>query len=158
MPYVKQDSELRSDYRSLRVGGRVRETHRYVMEQKLGRKLLRTEIVHHIDGNKLNNNPDNLELMTLVEHTRMHYNNGDYVALHSPEARRKSQAGVAAYYATHPYKTAKAVLMKDKNGNILREFSSLHKVAEAGYDARHVTACCKGRRKSHKGFCWEFVK
>lgn len=34
--------------------------HRLVMEQKLGRYLLKKEVVHHVDGNPLNNNPDNL--------------------------------------------------------------------------------------------------
>lgn len=32
------------------------------MEKKLGRKLLRTETVHHRDGDKLNNDQKNLEL------------------------------------------------------------------------------------------------
>jgi hypothetical protein len=36
--------------------------HRLVMEQKLGRYLLPSEVVHHIDNNKTNNHPDNLEL------------------------------------------------------------------------------------------------
>jgi hypothetical protein len=36
--------------------------HRYVMEQKLGRKLIDRENVHHIDGNKTNNAPENLEI------------------------------------------------------------------------------------------------
>lgn len=36
--------------------------HRLVMEAKLGRPLLATEVVHHIDGNKQNNHPDNLML------------------------------------------------------------------------------------------------
>jgi hypothetical protein len=34
--------------------------HRLVMEQKLGRYLLPSEVVHHIDGNPQNNHPDNL--------------------------------------------------------------------------------------------------
>lgn len=36
--------------------------HRLVMEEKLGRLLLRTEVVDHIDGNTRNNSPDNLRV------------------------------------------------------------------------------------------------
>lgn len=42
------------------------------MEQYLGRKLARTELVHHKDGNGLNNNIENLEVMTLAEHNKRH--------------------------------------------------------------------------------------
>ena len=46
----------------------VRE-HRLVMEQHLGRFLLPTEVVHHKDENKLNNDISNLELFsTNAEH------------------------------------------------------------------------------------------
>lgn len=46
--------------------------HRYIMEQILGRKLDRDEIVHHKDGNRANNNIDNLVLMTRGEHSKLH--------------------------------------------------------------------------------------
>lgn len=46
--------------------------HRYLMEIKLGRKLLSEEIVHHKDFNKLNNSIDNLEVLTKVEHNKIH--------------------------------------------------------------------------------------
>jgi hypothetical protein len=36
--------------------------HRQVAAKKLGRELLPTEVVHHKDENKLNNDPDNLEV------------------------------------------------------------------------------------------------
>ncbi len=54
-----------------------RHTHRVVMEEKLGRSLQPGEIVHHIDGNKRNNSPENLMVMTQSEHARLHYEQGD---------------------------------------------------------------------------------
>lgn len=50
-----------------------RHTHRVVMEQMLGRSLKAGEVVHHKDRNKLNNAPDNLELLaSRAEHSRLH--------------------------------------------------------------------------------------
>ncbi len=47
--------------------------HRFIMEQKLGRKLKTGELAHHIDGDKRNNNPDNLESMTNSKHSKHHW-------------------------------------------------------------------------------------
>lgn len=43
-------------------GGRRIAEHRWVMERKLGRPLRKEESVHHINGDKTDNSPDNLEL------------------------------------------------------------------------------------------------
>lgn len=51
--------------------GRVRQ-HRYVMSQILNRPLLRTEQVHHINGIKIDNRPENLLLVSLSEHMSLH--------------------------------------------------------------------------------------
>src|SRR5574344_566891 len=45
---------------------------RLVMEQYLHRKLLHNEQIHHIDGNPLNNDINNLEIRMLGEHQREH--------------------------------------------------------------------------------------
>lgn len=51
--------------------GNVKE-HRYIMEQYLGRKLKSNEVVHHIDGNRENNDIKNLQVMTRGEHSKLH--------------------------------------------------------------------------------------
>ncbi|MBQ1361514.1 MAG: HNH endonuclease, partial [Oscillospiraceae bacterium] len=50
-----------------------RHTHRIVAEQILGRALLPGEVVHHIDGNKRNNDPANLMVFaSQSEHAAWH--------------------------------------------------------------------------------------
>lgn len=54
-----------------RTRGSYVSEHRLVMEAKLGRYLERSEVVHHRDGDPLNNHPDNLEVFrTNGEHLR----------------------------------------------------------------------------------------
>lgn len=45
--------------------------HRLIAEEMLDRPLTHDEAVHHKDGNRLNNAPDNLVVMTKREHDRM---------------------------------------------------------------------------------------
>jgi hypothetical protein len=47
--------------------------HRFVMECKIGRYLTSKEVVHHKDENKLNNDPENLQLFpNNSEHLKFH--------------------------------------------------------------------------------------
>jgi len=48
--------------------------HRFTMENIIGRILKDSEIVHHVDYNKLNNHPNNLQLFKNInKHSAFHY-------------------------------------------------------------------------------------
>jgi len=56
-------------YRQIGLGvGRTLSEHRYLLEFKSGRQLEPHEVAHHLDGNHLNNNFDNI----VAEHYRLH--------------------------------------------------------------------------------------
>lgn len=46
--------------------------HRHQASLKVGRWILPNEIVHHVDGDKSNNRPENLEVTTREDHGKIH--------------------------------------------------------------------------------------
>lgn len=49
-----------------------KRAHVAIIERKLGRKLIHREQIHHIDGDKKNFKIENLMLLDVVEHRRIH--------------------------------------------------------------------------------------
>lgn len=64
---------FKSRYRQVKTpDGRKVLEHRWVMEQHIGRRLLRSEQVHHINHDRLDNRIENLELVSVREHAERH--------------------------------------------------------------------------------------
>ena len=60
--------------------------HRIIVENHLGRILNTNEVVHHLDGNKKNNDISNLQVMSDIEHAKHHQKDKGrfYVKLQCP--------------------------------------------------------------------------
>lgn len=72
LDYLKSHPTEVNEKKYAKVLGKFQ--HRLLGEIKIGRELRDDEVVHHIDGNPLNNSLDNLEVMTRSEHMRHHVN------------------------------------------------------------------------------------
>ena len=76
---IVRSGELKADgsprqYVTIKVtpSGQWPFKHRWMMEQHLGRKLKSSEVVHHIDGNTLNNDLSNLKILSNICHSQLH--------------------------------------------------------------------------------------
>lgn len=73
-------------------GLRVVRQHRRIIAEELGRALSDDEVVHHIDGNRANNERSNLQLMTDREHRILHSTG----RIWSEESKRKASVSALA--------------------------------------------------------------
>lgn len=93
--------------------GRTMYRARLVVEQHLGRRLASDEHVHHINGDKLDDQLENLRVMSPSEHSKLHANNrqplteamraniraGSRARWAKPEEHEKTSAGLKRAWA-----------------------------------------------------------
>ena len=118
-------------YKAINRNGEVRSEHRIIMERIIGRRLSYNEVVHHIDGNKENNDPANLMVVTRREHALIHRSQID---------------------------RSKPVL-QIKGGVIISRFSSARVASkETGASYQNIYKCCRGIRKTAGGYGWRYAE
>jgi len=86
---------------------RGRREHRVVMEQIIGRPLSADEIVHHINGNKADNRPENLSIESRATHNREHGSGRLMVCAGCGKEKWYSPANVAKLSATYACRPCK---------------------------------------------------
>jgi hypothetical protein len=90
---------LRNGYKMLYLKkGENRAEHRFLMERLLKRKLRRNELVHHIDGNRLNNDIKNLIVVTNKQHWKLHPKMNWHWRKHSKETKEKIRASIISWH------------------------------------------------------------
>jgi hypothetical protein len=83
--------------------------HRVLVENKLGRYLSENEHVHHADGNKDNNSPENLVVVTREEHGRLHAKKADRYVFKCGHCGALGER--VSRYARHNLKNSKSGLL-----------------------------------------------
>lgn len=80
------------------------------------------------------------------------------------KGKRKTAFGFQWYYenqdsskSVSPNKQCFKVNQKDLQGNFIKVWESTAEPTKEGFKQPQVWACCKGSRKSHGGFKWEFA-
>lgn len=111
--------------------------HRLVAEAFLP-NLLDEQEVNHIDENKQNNQVSNLEWCD----RKYNINYGN----RNQRVAEKNTNG----------KCSKPLLQFSKTGELIKEWSSTMEAARNGFNQGAVAACCRGEKKSYKGYIWRY--
>lgn len=117
--------------------------HRLVGKAFIPNKQQKKQI-NHKDGDKTNNNVDNLEWVTSSENGIHSYRILGNKVWHKGNTGKNTP-------------TAKAVSQYDMNNNLIYKWEcALDAVREFGFDSGCISRCTNNKSKTHAGFIWKY--
>ena len=97
--------------------------------------------INHIDGNKLNNDINNLEWCTQNENIQHAYNTGLYKNYSPPPVRQKRK-----------------IIQYSLDGQFIKYWIGIADTAKKlNCDYSNIVNCCRGKQKSAFGFIWKYA-
>ena len=122
--------------------------HKLVMEH-FNRCSMAGEVINHIDGNKLNNNIQNLEYVTQKENVKKAWANNLCENVRKSLFERKHSSKI---------KTSREIIQTDLNGNEINRFVSIRDAErKTGIHNTLILKCCKGTQETTHGYKFEYV-
>lgn len=170
---LKKDMSIKSNYVSVAKqtgratcssyhGGRRQLIQDINAEYFYGPKPI-NHVVHHIDGNKLNNQKENLEYMVDGDHRRLHM--PDTIASFCKTSASQTGKNNSFYGKHHTGESKLAnrlahiqggVVAMDMNGRLVKEYECITDTEKDGYSSASVRITCRGKKKTHeyRGLLW----
>ena len=134
---VLKPQRMKTGYLCVNIGGKLRTIHRLVAIAFIENPK-NCPCVNHKDGNKKNNNVNNLEWCSYGQNIKHAYKTGLKVAT-SNHLKRK-------------------ILQYDKNMNFIKEGECTKDVQRSlGIYHSNISVCCEGRQKTAGGYIWRYA-
>ena len=112
--------------------------HRVVWESVTGEPIPENLEINHIDEMKDNNARSNLQLVSPKENCNFGTRNS---RIAKAMTNGKLSKKVGAF----------------KNNELVMTFPSVMEAGRNGFESSNVSACCRGNRKTHKGYSWRYI-
>ena len=113
------------------------------------------DVVHHKDHNPQNNRIENLQWISKSDHCSLHHKGIPFTENHKMKI---SEAHIGKPRPDVSENLSKAVAQYTKNGELIAIYKSLSQASEkTNCPISNISSCCRGKRKSAKGFIFKFV-